>query len=308
MGDPAQRGEIVAPLHLVGQAQQAHEHGRHDVHVADLVAIDQAQHVLGLEARLQHHVEAKPRAAHAVGGGRRVVHRAVHHHDDRRIGLDAPVLGGLAGGQRLQLGRGRPAAHALGPAGRARGVDHAAARRLGRLGVRRMARDERIPGLDTFGCAPLLGWHVVGGSDLLRRRHDQHLHVRGHAARDLGQQVAVGHQHLGAAVGQDVARLFRREMPVDRHGIDAELARRHVHLEGRKVVAQHQGDAVVFAEPEGGKPAGSACGVGLDVGPAPETLARRHARCHRFFPGFLAGAVGAAPFSINAPWKCASVR
>ena len=151
MGDPAQRGDVVAPLDLVGQAQQAHEHGGHDVHVADLVAIDQPQHVLGLEARLQHHAEAKPRAAHAVGGRRRVIHRAVHHHDDRGIGLDAPVLRRLAGGQCLQLGRGRPAPHALGPAGRARGVDHAAARHLGRLGVglrcarRRRPRSRRQP-------------------------------------------------------------------------------------------------------------------------------------------------------------------
>ena len=33
-----------------------------------------------------------------------------------------------------------------------------------------------------------------------------------------------------------------------------------------------------------------------------------HIHCHRFFPGFLAAAAGAAPFSINAPWNCASVR
>jgi len=64
----------------------------------------------------------------------------------------------------------------------------------------------------------------------------------------------------------------------------------------------------VLAEAKGGKAAGSARGVGLDVGPAPETLACGHARCHRFFPDFFAGAVGAAPLNISAPWKCASVR
>ena len=42
--------------------------------------------LLGVEARLQHNVESQPRAAHAVGGGRGVVHRAVHHHHDRGIG------------------------------------------------------------------------------------------------------------------------------------------------------------------------------------------------------------------------------
>ena len=120
MRDPAQRGEVVAPLHLVGQAQQAHEHGRHDVHVADLVLIDQPQHVLGLEARLQHDVEAKPGAAHAVGRRRGVIHRAVHQHDDRRIGREAPSSAPLrprrrpaaratrAGGARPWAGRSCP--------------------------------------------------------------------------------------------------------------------------------------------------------------------------------------------------------
>ncbi len=116
----------------------------------------------------------------------------------------------------------------------------------------------------------------------------------------MGQEVAVRHQHLGAAVGQDVGRLLRREMPVDGHGIDAELARRHVDLEGREVVAQHQRHAVVLAHAQRRKAAGAARGVGLDFGPAPETLARCHAgrraRCHRFFPVFVAGA---APFAIN---------
>ena len=57
-----------------------------------LVPLDQAQHVLGVEARLQHHVQAEPRAAHAVGGRRGVIHRPVHQHDDRGIGHEAPIL------------------------------------------------------------------------------------------------------------------------------------------------------------------------------------------------------------------------
>ena len=84
--DPAQRREVVAALHLVGQAQQAHQHGRHDVHVADPVPVDQPQHVGGIEARLQDDMQAQTGAAHAVGRGRGMIHRPVHQHDDRGIG------------------------------------------------------------------------------------------------------------------------------------------------------------------------------------------------------------------------------
>ena len=306
MRDPAQRGEVVASLHLGGQAQEAHEHGRHDMHVADPVPVDQPQHVLGVEARLQDHVEAEPGAAHAVGGGRGVVHRPVHQHDRRRIGGEPPVARHFLRRGGLQLGRRRLAAHALGSAGRTRRIDHAAARRLGRLGIGRAARHEAIPRLDALGRAALLGWQVVGRGDLLGRRHAQDLHARGNARRDLGQEVAMRHQHLGGAVAQDVARLLRREMPVDRHGIGAELTRRHVDLEGREIVAQHQGDAVVLAHAQRRQAARRPGGIGLDVGPASESIARRHARCHRFFPAFLAGPP--APFSIKAPWNSARVR
>ena len=72
-------------------------------------------------------------------------------------------------------------------------------------------------------------------------------------------------------------------MPVDRHGIGAELARRHVDLEGREVVAQHQRHAVVLAHAKRGEAAGAARGIGLDFGPAPETLACRDARDRHFF-------------------------
>ena len=92
-------------------------------------------------------------------------------------------------------------------------------------------------------------------------------------------------------------------MPVDRHGIGAELAGRHVDLEGREIVAQHQRHAVVLAHAQGGEPARAAGGIGLDVGPAPETLARRHARRHFFFPLPPCPILAPAPFSMVRPRK-----
>ena len=52
-------------------------------------------------------------------------------------------------------------------------------------------------------------------------------------------------------------------------------------------------------------------GIGLDVGPAPETRSCRYPSRHFFFPAFFAGLVlvgSAAPFSISRPWKSARVR
>jgi len=81
------------------------------------------------------------------------------------------------------------------------------------------------------------------------------------------------HEYLGAAVGQDVAGLLRCEMPVDRYRIGAELARRHVDLEGREVVAQHQRHAVVLCDAQCAQAPGGARGVGQDLRPAAEAIA-----------------------------------
>ena len=89
MDDEAQRGEVVTALHLLRQPQQPHEHGRHHVHMGDAVARDQLQHVLGVEARLEHDPAAVAERQHAVGIRRRMIHRAVHQDDLILPGLDA---------------------------------------------------------------------------------------------------------------------------------------------------------------------------------------------------------------------------
>ena len=194
----------------------------------------------------------------AVGGRRRVVHRAVHQHDDRGIGSMPQYLPTSPRRAGLLLGRRGRAAHALGPAGRARGVDHAAARRLGRLGCwarcarRRRPRSRRLPARGASRPARHRRRAISGGVGTTST-----FTPAGMPAAIWGSRSACDHQHLGAAVGQDVARLLRREMPVDRHGIGAELARRHVGLEGREVVAQHQRHAVVLADAERGEAAGA---------------------------------------------------
>ena len=106
-------------------------------------------------------------------------------------------------------------------------------------------------------------------------------------------EIGVDYQRLGAAVLQNVVRLLRRGMPVDRHRVGAELSGRQVGLEGREVVAQHQRHAFVLADAEASEAAGGAGSVGQDVGPSAEAIARGNA-CHRLcrFAAF------AAPFRM----------
>ena len=252
MGDPAQRRQVVLRFTSAGRRSRRTNMVGTMCMWLTLVPVDQPQHVLGLEARLQHDVQAEPRAAHAVGGRRGVVHRAVHQHDDRGIGHEAPVLADLAGRLRLLLGR-RRAGGARPWAGRScprcRSCCRATAWAAAVLGALRATKASQVS--TPAGATALLGRHAVGVADL-RRASARPAPSRRRECRSrsgpAGRQWATS--TLARAVGQDVARLLRREMPVDRHGIGAELARRHVDLEGREVVAQHQRHAVVLADAE----------------------------------------------------------
>jgi hypothetical protein len=137
MNDEAQRGEVVALLDVVRQPQQAHEHGRHHMHMGDAVAHDQLQHVFGIEARFEHDGAAVTERQHAVGIRRRMIHRAVHQDDLIFLWLKAIGDGADAFGRTELFRLHRLAAHALRHAGRARGIEHrrTAARRLQRRGV-----------------------------------------------------------------------------------------------------------------------------------------------------------------------------
>ena len=250
------------------------------MHVAHAVPVDQAQHVLGLETRLKDHVQAQPRARHAVGRRRRMVHRAVHQHDNRGIGLQSPEGRRLLPRRGLLLRRAGPAAHALGAAGRSGGVDHAAACRFGRGRARRRSGNEIVPRHSACRRHAAVGGNTEGRREFLGRWDHQHRYALRHTRCDLRQEVAVRHQHLGGTVTEDVAGFFRREVPVERHCVGAKLTGRHVDLKGREVVAQHQRHAVVLAHAEHRQTFGGASGIGLDVGPTSETLACSYTRSH----------------------------
>ena len=265
MHDEAQRRQIVAPLDLIRQPQQAHEHRRHHVLVGDAMTFDQLQHVLGIEARFEHDCAAAAERQHAVGVRRRMVHRAVHQDDLILVRLDA--IGDAADPRR---GRGlfrrhRLAAHALGQAGGARRVEH---RRAADRGVlrRRMRVAPDVPVGHAVGDLRQRRRDIERRGDFRRRRHHQQPHIGGQAVPDLRQQVGMADQDFGAAVGQDVGDFLGLQMPVDRHHRAAQRRRRGRDFEERKIVAQHHADGRAATEAERPEARRRPRDAGVDLG------------------------------------------
>ena len=249
MNDEAQRRQVVTAAYLLRQPQQPHEHGRHHVHMGDAVARDQLQHVLGVEAGLEHDLTAVAERQHAVGIRRRMVHRAVHQDDLILPRLDA--IGDAADARRGRdlFGPHRLAAHALGQACGARGVEHrcAADRRLRR---RCVGVTPAVPVRCALGDLRQIGRDVERRGDFRRRLDHQQAEMVGQAARDLRQQVGVADQNVGAAVGQDIGDLLGFQMPVDRHHRAAQRRGGAGDLEQREIIAQHHGDGRAAAQAE----------------------------------------------------------
>ena len=123
-----QRRDVVARAHLVRQLQHAHEHGRHQLRLRDLVLLDQLQEFLGVEMlhddggaaeRDRHHVEAQ---------GSRVIERRRRQID--AVGRHAAHVGAENLQERIRH-VDRVAFEclldALGPAGGAGRIQHVVA-------------------------------------------------------------------------------------------------------------------------------------------------------------------------------------
>ena len=123
---------------LVGQLQQADHLRRHEVDVGHAVGVDDPQRLGGVEPVAHHHAGALQQREHAEGPLGRVVHRAVQvgQAPDRRVHRLAEAVPVHPEEVDRQGGVEHAVAHALGPAGGARRVEHRAAQGLvGRLGV-----------------------------------------------------------------------------------------------------------------------------------------------------------------------------
>ena len=222
-----QRRDVVARAHLVRQLQHAHEHGRHQLRLRDLVFLDQLQKFLGVEMlhddggaaeRDRHHVEAQGSGVierrrrqidavgrHAAHVGAQDLEKRIRHVD--RIALEILL-------------------DALRPPGGAGRIQHVVARHLIR---------------DRHG--RLLGGFLVEGTEArlgLVHHVEQRSADLADEAPDLFGAFRRGDEDFCAAVFHDVGDLVLRQIAADRGVIEARALRRPADF--------HEGEAVFHQE------------------------------------------------------------
>ncbi len=235
--DLAQRGQVMPRARFGRQCQQALVHGRHQVGVRDLVAREQFQRALRVEARLQHQRCAQVAEVREVGHGRTVVDRRGQVGGDVRAGavddvgdpLQPPLHGSAL------FGRAGNAAHALGLAGGAGGIGNRAMRGAGARRHGRQARPEIRPVMRLRAACRRAGARDQDDADAF-----------GDALAHLVEQVRVDNHRASAAVGQDMVGFERLEVPVDRCQVQASLAAGQHERHVLRTVAQHGGDGVAL--------------------------------------------------------------
>ncbi len=177
-----QRGKIVARTHRFGQREHALEHRGHGIKMRDAMAFDVGEQFPGVEAGRQHEQITQVCTAMGKQIGCIVIERRRDQHagmgiEAEHAGAHPLVPGGLPG-------RGGLAAHALGMAGGARGVDQRLRRGRRRAVIGRVHGDPRLP----FGHAGR--WRQVGRGDTIGcgdRRRCGHRY-RGNAGQIHGAQ------------------------------------------------------------------------------------------------------------------------
>ena len=141
-----QRGDVVAPPHFFGQFQHAHEHGRHQLRLGDLVLLDQFQKLLGVE-RFHDDRGAAERDRHPVEAqGSGVIQRRRRQID--AVGRHAAHIGAEKFQERIwQVDRIalELVLDAFGPAGGARRIQHVVAADFVRNPRGRLPRHLAVP-------------------------------------------------------------------------------------------------------------------------------------------------------------------
>ena len=243
------RGELqVVLLHVLQQAQPDRGHaGRH----GDLLGFEQPVHAGPVQAGARKHdLAADQRAGIRQAPGVGVEHR--HHRHDHVSGRQVHGVG-QAGRIGVQNGRAMRVDHALGVAGRARGV----AQRRGR-------------GLVELGPLVVVGVAVdqVLVAQQLERRGLRHVRLVGHRdppahalamrrdALDQLQEGQVEEYVLVLGVIDDVDDLLREQARID--GVTDGAAARGgvVDLEVAEAVPGERADAVGRSHPEGAQRVG----------------------------------------------------
>ena len=233
-----QRGDVVALAHFFRQLQHAHEHGRHQLRLGDLVLLDQLQEFLGVEVfhddggaaeRDRHHVEAQ-------GSG--VIERRRRQID--AVGIHPAHVGAENFQERIrQLDRMviRRPLDALGAAGGARRIQHVVAGFLVRDRRRRLRGRFLVPGAEA-------GQRLVEHEEqrLAGRAGDQPLDLLGAFRR--------GDDDFRAAIPDDVGDLVLGQIAADRGVIQPGALRRPADLHECQPVLHQEGDVIAGLQAE----------------------------------------------------------
>ncbi len=267
MDGAAQRRDVVFQPHRVGQLEKAHEHGRHELAVRDLVLADERQEFLGVEMLHDHRGAAQPHDAHVEAQRRRVIERRRRQVD--RVLVHAVELARDRRQRIVEIDRLRldHRQHALGPPGGARRIEHVVAGGL--VGDRRRgkARDRFFPRVVARDRAVD---HVALFDAPQERRQ----------LGGRGGEVVRGDEQPGAAVGHDVVDLGRREPRAD-GGVDqARALGAPADLEEPRIVLQEQRDVVAGLEAERAEKLRDAVGLLVEL-PVGHRLARCRPLCRR---------------------------
>ena len=227
-----QRRDVVALAHFFRQLQHAHEHGRHQLRLGDLVPFDQLQKFFGVEGfhddrgaaqRDRHHVEAqgscviKRRRRQIDAVGAHAAHVGAENFQERVGQLDRTVLGF--------------ALDPLRPAGGARRIQHVVAGLLIRDRRGRLLRQFLVPGAEA------------------RQRLVEHIEQwpTGRAcdqALDLLGAFRRGDDDPRAAIPHDVADLVLGQIAADRGVIQPRALRRPADFHERQPVLDQEGDVI----------------------------------------------------------------
>ena len=239
--------------------------------VSTFSRLDQPQKFFRLEARHQDQRAAKAAGAQAERVRRGVIERS--RQDRARAGLQAvdhrPHRFGVGALRR----RRREAAHALGMARGARGVDHVLRLRHHRPVIARLLLE---PGFEIdreIRRREMIGIDLVVRQDFRRRRHAERGDAGWNRIAQLMQHVGMRDQHRRAGILQHVIDLFRLEVPVDGNAIGAEPHRGIGRLDEGDVVAHQHADAVARLDAELMQSAGDAVGALGDLGVLAPALA-----------------------------------
>ncbi len=264
--DEVQARQVVAGPLGRGQAEQAHEHRRHELRVGHPVALDQLEAPPGIEPLHHHDRGSQALHRHRVDERRRVVERRGAQVDGALA--DAAALGGQRAGEQHRCGRRvaerrarQVLAHALGPPGGAGRVQHLPALALV-VGRERLRRGE----------------HVVVALEARQVAHPRHPHRDAgqvEAGHDVGHRLG-RHQRDRTAVVEHVLHLAGAQVAVDRRVPEPRPLRRPRHLEERPVVLHQHGDVVAGADAAGPQRPGQATGAVVQLGVGHDLARVRH--------------------------------